>query len=91
MITPRTEEKILAQALYDIRLLLSDHLGSKSNADVSIRLAAHLAYALHEDCLSVLADGSFDTSKAVSRIKAIEGIVGNDISANFKKYETQNT
>ena len=51
---PDTQTKILAQALFEIRLLLSNYLGSDNSADLCVRLAAHLAYALHNEALSVM-------------------------------------
>jgi len=40
-----TQAKILARALYEVRLLLSGYLGSQTVADINVRQAAHLAYA----------------------------------------------
>ena len=42
--------RLLAQAVYEIRLLLAGYLGSQSTADNAVRQAAHLAYALHNPC-----------------------------------------
>nr|WP_312987061.1 hypothetical protein [Comamonas koreensis] len=71
-----TEKRILAQVLYEIRLLLSGYLGSEIEADINVRAAAHLAYALHNDLLAVLEGGSFDTSDAERRLETIDSIIG---------------
>lgn len=71
-----TEKRVLAQVLYEIRLLLSRYLGSDIEADINVRAAAHLAYALHNDLLAVLEGGSFDTSDAERRLEAIDSIIG---------------
>ena len=46
--------KLLAADLYEIRTLLSPHLGSESKADAKVRLAAHLSYVLHNEAKSIL-------------------------------------
>ncbi len=74
-----TETRVLAQALYEIRLLLSGYVGSEIDADVNVRAAAHLAYALHNDALAVLDGGSFDTTEAARRVQAIDSILGTEI------------
>ncbi|MDO9029913.1 MULTISPECIES: hypothetical protein [Hydrogenophaga] len=77
-----TETKVLAQALYEIRLLLSEYLGSEIEADMSVRTAAHIAYALHNDALAVLDGGSFDATEAVKRVEAIDLILGTETGAS---------
>lgn len=41
------QAKVLAQAIYEIRVLLSGYLGSENEGELPVRQAAHLAYALH--------------------------------------------
>jgi hypothetical protein len=52
--------KAVALALYQVRVLLSGYLGSQATGDISVRQAAHLAYALHNEALAILEGGSFD-------------------------------
>lgn len=59
-----TQEQVLAFAVYEIRLLLASHLGSGNQSDLSIRAAAHLAYALHNQADAVLQGGTFDPQMA---------------------------
>jgi hypothetical protein len=40
--------------------LLSGYLGTQSSGDISVRQAAHLAYALHNEALAILERGIFD-------------------------------
>lgn len=75
--------RLMAAAIYEIRLLLSAHLGSESDSDPCVRLAAHLAYALHNDALAMLeGDGDFDLDSAQKRIKTAESIVGDAFADN---------
>jgi hypothetical protein len=76
---PLEDEKarLIASALYEIRILLSGYLGSDSEGDASVREAAHLAYALHNDAASVMEGGDFDLQAALERIKAIKCIMPN--------------
>lgn len=50
--------KAVALALYQIRILLSDYLGSQNEGDIVVRQAAHLAYALHNEALAVVEGGT---------------------------------
>jgi hypothetical protein len=78
-----TEVKVLAQAIYEIRLLLSHHLGSEIDADLSVRIAAHLAYALHNDALAVIEGNGFDVAEAVRRVAKIDSVLGVTAGADF--------
>ncbi len=82
--------RLMAAAVYELRLLLSDHLGSECDSDPCLRLAAHLAYALHNDALAMLEhDETFDLDAARRRIRAAEFIVGDTYAdnGNFLKGE----
>jgi hypothetical protein len=39
------ETKLIAKALYEIRVLLSSYIGEENKGPPEVRLAAHLAYA----------------------------------------------
>jgi hypothetical protein len=72
------ETKLIANALYEIRLLLASYLGKENEAPTDVRFAAHLAYALHNEA-SALAEGNdFDVSSALQKVRAIDGILGTD-------------
>lgn len=72
------ETKLIANALYEIRLLLASYLGKVNEAPADVRFAAHLAYALHNEA-SALAEGNgFDVSSALQKVGAIDGILGTD-------------
>lgn len=64
--------KLLAQALYDIRALLGGYLGSQSNADLPVRIAAHLSYALHNEALALLEGQAFDTDEALRKVSFVD-------------------
>jgi hypothetical protein len=67
-----TQHQILAFAVYELRLLLSDELGPDSKAEPSVRVAAHLAYALHNQALAILEGRSFDPVQAVEAIRRVD-------------------
>ncbi len=76
--------ELLAAAIYEIRELLPNYLGSENDADDSVRLAAHLAYALHNDALAILeGGGAFDVRAAKARIKQAEIVVGGEYADGF--------
>ena len=64
--------KLFARALLELRGLLSHHLGSKDPASESEMLAAHLAYALHNDALAVLEGQDFDLEATRHRLKQLD-------------------
>ncbi len=70
------EVKLLAYALYQIKILLGAHLGSQSTSPTELRVVAHLAYALHNEALAILENRSFDLKAALAKLDAIDGIVG---------------
>ena len=78
-----TEEKILAKAVSEIRLLLSGYLGSNVDADPSVRIAAHLAYALHNDALAVLEGNGFSADEALKRVAAVDSLLGVEAGSEF--------
>lgn len=74
------QTKILAFAVYQLRLLLAHHLGNTTSEDPAVRAAAHLAYALHNHALSVLEGRSFDTSEAIEAIARVDELVSENFS-----------
>lgn len=71
-----TQADILAFAVLELRILLSEHLGSGETDDPPARAAAHLAYALHNHAIAVLEGGSFDPADAVAAIAHVDGLFG---------------
>ena len=85
------QNKLIALALYEIRLILASQLGSENETDTSTRVASHLAYALHNEALAVLEGKSFDIDKALRKIESIDKILGEDYSSHFIKQYNENT
>lgn len=79
------EAKLIAHALYQVRLLLSGHLGSDCGSPTEVRAAAHLAYALHNEALAVLDDVSFDVDAALGKVKAMDGVLATDDGSALAK------
>ena len=72
------ETKLIANALYEIRLLLSPYIGSDSEVPTEVRFAAHLAYALHNEASALAAGTGFDVSSALKKVAAIDTTLGTD-------------
>lgn len=68
--------KIMAFAVFELRLLLAGHLGNAGHGEPAVRAAAHLAYALHNQALAVLEGKSFDTAEALAAIAKVDQVVG---------------
>ena len=80
-----TQEQLLAFAVYEIRLLLSGHLGSECDSHPSIRAAAHLSYALHDEADAAMHGGSFDVVQAVARLGAVDRMLATDFQDRLAK------
>jgi hypothetical protein len=72
MSADQDQAKLLAFAVYELRLLLAGHLGSDGQTDVATRAAAHLAYALHNQALAVLEGRSFDMKAALDALAGLD-------------------
>jgi hypothetical protein len=70
------ETKLIANALYEIRLLLNRYIGSVNDASTEVRFAAHLSYALHNEALALAAGIDFDVNAALKKVAAIDDILG---------------
>jgi len=70
------QSKILAFALFELRLLLAGHLGPESNSEPAIKAAAHLAYALHNQAIAVLEGKSFNPTEAIEAIARVDQMFG---------------
>jgi hypothetical protein len=75
--------RLFAQAIYEIRLLLGSHLGSSSDCSPEVRMAAHLAYALHNQALQSLAGQSVDVAQAKMSIAAVDRMLNSNFSPTF--------
>nr|MBA2281517.1 hypothetical protein [Acidimicrobiia bacterium] len=83
------QAKLLAQAVYEIRLLLGGYLGSTNPGKLEVRQAAHLAYALHNEALSVLHGREFDPTAAITAIRRTDAMLGADLSPRFARHLPQ--
>lgn len=78
------EAKVLALAVFEIRVLLADYLGSENKGDLPVRQAAHLAYALHNQALAVLEGKHFNVAEAISGFGFAERVLGAGFAERFK-------
>ena len=81
--TNELQVKVLAQAVYEIRLLLGGYLESGVEGDPAVRQAAHLAYALHNEALAMLSGGTFDILAALTRLDAVDKNLGSQFRDVF--------
>jgi hypothetical protein len=70
------QARILAFAVFELRLLLAGHLAPDSGGEPAVRAAAHLAYALHNQALAVLDGNSFDPIQAIEAIAKVDKTFG---------------
>jgi hypothetical protein len=80
----QSQAQILAQAIYEIRQLLSGYLGSEATAEMAVREAAHLAYALHNEALAILDGKTFDVKNAISKIGAVDAMFNESFASRFE-------
>jgi hypothetical protein len=76
------QHKILAQAVYQIRILLGT---GNTEKDPSVRAAARIAYALHNEALAILEGRTFDVDKAIKKLATRDGKFDPAIAAEIKK------
>jgi hypothetical protein len=87
-----TEVRLIANALYEIRLLLNPYLGSENEAPHGVRLAAHVAYALHNEAAALVKAGKFDVAAALRKVAAIDNVVvGNEGGRLASAWTTQDS
>ena len=69
--------QLLGAAIYEIRCQLGAYLGSKNDNDKAVRLSAHLAYALHNQVLSLIEGNEvFNLNESRKMIAQAQDIVG---------------
>ena len=72
------QARVLDFVVYELRLLLADHLGKDSDAEPSVKSAAHLVYALHNQALAALEGKSFEIDEAIKSMDAAGQVSGVD-------------
>lgn len=82
----QSQAKILAQGIYEIRLLLAGYLGSQNAGDPVVRRAAHIAYALHNETLAVTEGGTFNCAKAMDKIRAVDRMFEETFAPRFESH-----
>jgi hypothetical protein len=87
----QSQAKILAQGIYEIRQLLSGYLGSQNAGDPCVRRAAHLSYALHNEALSIIDGGTFDSERAVEKVRAVDRMFDESFASRFVKCVSDET
>jgi hypothetical protein len=70
------QNRLLALALLEIKILLVDYLGSVVDAPTNVRVAAHIAYALHNEAEAVYNNADFALDGASQKIAAIDKVLG---------------
>ena len=84
------QTRLLALALIEIRTLLADYLGSDVDAPMSVRVAAHMAYALHNEAEATYSFADFQLDCATQKIAAIDQILGvSDGAALLSRFDVE--
>ncbi|GAA6140035.1 hypothetical protein NBRC116583_37820 [Arenicella sp. 4NH20-0111] len=50
---------------------------------MSVRTAAHLSYALHNEALAIIDEKGFDIEEALKKIKTIDSMLDDEYSSYF--------
>ena len=77
--------RLLAWALYDMRLLLASHIRGFSEAPAEVRAAADLAYALHNLALRAFEGRTFTEQEFTSALKNAEHTSGEPFLSRFRQ------
>ena len=83
MHTVTEQERILAHAIIEIRILLAGYLDSTTKDHMSVRAASFLAYALHNRALEALSGQPFDTGLAMAEIARVDELLNTNLVASF--------
>jgi len=84
------QTRLLALALLEIRTLLADYLGSDVDAPISVRVAAHMAYALHNEAEAAYNNADFQIDHASLKIAAIDQILSvTDGAALLSRFDVE--
>ena len=78
-----SEKRLLAAALFELRVLLSGHLDPDEQSPASD--AAWLAYALHNQALATLDGQPFDVARALEAVDRLEPRLGERYLRQFRK------
>lgn len=78
-----THSRLLAWALFDLRLLLASHIGGVSQAAPEVRAAAELAYSLHNLALAAFDGRTFTETQFIEALARAERASGEPFPARF--------
>lgn len=68
--------RLLELALYEIRGLLADYLGSDVHAPMSVRVAVHVGYAVHNEAEAAFNNVDFRLILRALKSAAIDQVLG---------------
>ena len=77
------EKRLLAAAVFELRVLLSSHLDPRDQSPAGV--AAQFAYALHNQALSALAGQPFDVAQALEGLARLEPQLGSAQLQQFRR------
>lgn len=76
------EKRLLAAALFELRVLLSGHLGEEGTPAGA---AAQFAYTFHNDALAVLSGKTVDVHAVLDSLDRLEPILGEQYLSHFRR------
>ncbi len=77
------EKRLLAAALYELRVLLSGHIDPEDRTPAGA--AAWFAYALHNHALAALSGQPFDVNKALDSLSKLGPLLGTEYLQHFRQ------
>ncbi|MHC9087067.1 hypothetical protein ACYX7E_18800 [Luteimonas sp. RIT-PG2_3] len=77
------EKRLLAAAIFELRVLLSAHIDPSSDSPETS--AALFAYALHSQALAVLDGRPIDVAEALDAVARLESRLGSAYVQHFRK------
>jgi hypothetical protein len=77
------EKRLLAAALFELRVLLSRYIDHDDNSSAST--AGLLAYALHNQALSALDGRPFNVAEALDAVDRLESRLGSKYLQQFRQ------
>ncbi|WP_142126320.1 hypothetical protein [Pseudoxanthomonas sp. 3HH-4] len=80
------EKRLLAAAVFELRVLLSNHLDPQDQSAAGV--AAQFAYALHNQALAALSGRPFDVAQTLDSLGRLEPQLGSAYLQQFRQVVT---
>jgi metal-responsive CopG/Arc/MetJ family transcriptional regulator len=85
MRTIKDKLELFAYIIYEIRVLLSHHLGSKDPDCLVEKMAAHLAWSFHNEAEAIFEGKDFDVENSAKKLKGLDRMFHEGFSERFER------